>query len=381
VQTWTTLRELRRLAPETLAVVPRWWREPTRFQEVGARHLLRPAVGKLARFYRTTLWSYLERSLFAAMTAGVALVEALKGRAVKVAYVRDTVVAAWWAAVWGKALRIRVVYEAHDLEGRNPSRAKEAWAQGLIRAMDEAALRRSARVVSLTEEFRRLLQEEGRRGSDEVEVIPDAFDESAFRPGDRAAARAGLGLPSGAPLLVYAGLTFAYRGLELLLRAVGSLRSSHPDLLAILVGGRPAETTALREEAERLGLGTAVLLPGTHPQGELVRYLHAADVLVIPDTVSDVTASPLKLFEYLAVERAVVLPDIPALMEVLPRSVGYYFPRGDSSALAAAVACALRDPERPRREREGREAVLPHTYAARARRILEAARWAAGADR
>jgi glycosyltransferase involved in cell wall biosynthesis len=103
-------------------------------------------------------------------------------------------------------------------------------------------------------------------------------------------------------------------------------------------------------------------------------WLQAADVLVIPDTVTDVTASPLKLFEYLAVERAVVLPDIPALREVLPEEVGYYFPRGDGAALAAAVLHALEDPARPRRERAGREAVLPHTYAARAQRILAAAR-------
>ena len=80
VQTFSTLRELRRLAPDLLAIVPRWGGEPSRFTEVGVVHLLRPAVGKLSRLYRTTLWSYLERSLFAAMTAAYALGSALRGR-------------------------------------------------------------------------------------------------------------------------------------------------------------------------------------------------------------------------------------------------------------------------------------------------------------
>lgn len=373
VQTWSTLRELRRLAPQTLALVPRWWGEPTRFAEVGAVHLPRPALGKLSRFYRSTLWSYAERSLFAALTAAVALGERLRGRALRVAYVRDTVAAFWWASVFGRLLGVRVVYEAHDLESRNPSRAKEAWAQGLVRRLDAGALGSSARVVSLTEDFRRLLVDEGRRRPADVTVIPDAFDETVFRPGDREAARADLGLPASARIAVYAGLTFAYRRLELLLEAVARLRERGIDLRAVLVGGRPAEIRALREEAGRLGLSEAAVFTGAMAQDAVVRYLQAADVLVIPDTVTDAAASPLKLFEYLAAARAVVLPDLGALREILPPQVGYYFRRADAGDLAAALERALNDPDRQRREAAGREAVLPFTYTERARRILAVA--------
>ena len=370
VQTWSTLRELRRLAPRTLAVVPRWWREPTRFAEVGARHLLRPAIGKLSRIYPSTLWYYAERSIFAAMTAVVALLAGLRGRWFEAVYVRDTVAAFWWAVVFGPALGIPVVYEAHDLESTNPSGAKEPWAQGLVRGLDEGALRQSAHVVSLTEEFRRQLAEEKLRLPEEVTVIPDAFDDEVFRPGDLAGARAALGLPLDARIVSYAGLTFAHRGLHLLLEAAAELRALHPELRVVLVGGRGGEIRALRELADRLNLGEAVLLTGPRPQAQVVRYLQAADVLVIPDTVSVVTASPLKLFEYLACERAVVVPDIPALAEILPRDVGYYFRRGDASALAAALERALVDPDRGSRAAAGEASVRHHTYAARARRIL-----------
>ena len=370
VQTWSTLRALRRLAPQTLALVPRWFAEPTRFSEVGARHLLRPAVGKLSRLYRTTLWSYAERSLFAAMTAAVALSLGLRGRWLDVVYVRDTVAAFWWAVVFGKMLRIPVIYEAHDLETRNPSRAREAWVQRPLHEMDRLALAQSARVVSLTLDFRRLLAELGLRPPAEVAVIPDAFDDEAFRPGDRAAARRALGREGAYPLVVYAGLTFSYRRLELLLDAVATLRSRHPGLRVILVGGRPGEIEALRLHALSLELADTVELTGPRPQTEVLRFLQAADVLAIPDTVTDVTASPLKLFEYLATARAVVLPDLPALQEILSPQTGYYFRRGDATDLAAALHLSLTDPDRPRRERAGHEAVLPYTYEARARSVL-----------
>ncbi len=370
IQTWTTLRELRQIAPDTLVIIPRWLREPSRFSEVGAIHLPRPAIGKLSRLYRSTLWYYAERSAFAAMSAAVVWWQRRMGRPIQAVYIREVIGAGWWSAVWGPLLGIPVVYEAHDLESWNPSRAKERWAQPLLNLLDRVALRRSAAVASLTEDFRRLLDRIGWRSPADVAVIPDAFDQFMYAPGDRAAARQQLGLPATAPVIVYAGMTFSYRGLERLVDAFAALQADHPGALLLFVGGRPAEIARFQAQAEALGLGAAVRFVGPQPQSATPAYLHAADVLVIPDTVTDVTASPLKLFEYLAVERAVVLPNIPALAEVLPAAVGYYFQRGDTLALEQALRTALADPQRSEREQAGRRCVAEHTYTARAQRIV-----------
>jgi glycosyltransferase involved in cell wall biosynthesis len=367
------LRELRRHAPSTLAFVPRWLGEPTRFGEVGARHLPRPAIGKLSRLHRSTLWYYGERALFAAMTAAVVGWEQLRGRPVQAVYVREVICAGFWTALWGPLLGLPVIYEAHDLESWNPSRAKERWAQPLLHLLDRVALGRSAAVVSLTEDFRRLLARMGWRNPDQVAVIPDAFDDRQIAPGDRAAARRTLGLEVDAPLIVYSGMTFSYRGIDRLIEAFARLRAEAPGARLALVGGRPAEIAQLRGQAAGLGLDGTVRWAGQLARDAIPPFLHAADVLVIPDTVTDVTASPLKLFEYLAAGRAVVLPDIPALAEVLAPEVGYYFRRGDTAALAAALRAALADPRRPEREQAGRIAVAHHTYAARAADILAVA--------
>jgi glycosyltransferase involved in cell wall biosynthesis len=370
IQSYTTLRVLRELAPATLALVPRWPGEPSRFGEVGARHLIRPAVGKLSRLHRSTLWYYAERSIFAAMTAAAVVGEQLRGRPIHVVYVREVICAGWWAAVWGPLLGLPVIFEAHDLESWNPSRAKEQWAQPLLHLLDRIALTRSQALVSLTEDFRRLLARMGWRAPEHVAVIADAFDDHQVAPGDRAVARLQLGLPQDAQLVVYSGMTFAYRKLDLLLDAFARLRQQLPQAQLVLVGGRPTEIAQLRAQAAALGIEQAVTCAGQLPQEQIVPYLQAADALVIPDTVTDVTASPLKLFEYLAAGRAVVLPDIPALAEVLPPAIGYYFQRGDAGALAQALTAALTDPQRPEREQAGLVVIAPHTYAARAERIL-----------
>jgi len=368
LQTFTTLRELRARRPDTIALIPRWGREPSRFGEVGAIHLPRPAIGKLSRLHRSTLLYYLEHTAFACMTAAYL---APRRHAVEAVYVRQVVVAAWWAALLGPRLGVPVIYEAHDLETRNPSRARERWAAGVLHLIDRAALTRCSAVVSLTDDFRRLLATIGWRDPAEVFVIPDAYDERLFAPQDRAAARQTLGLPPTAPIVAYAGMTFAHRWLDGLLAAVARLRDVYPTVTLVLVGGREAEREALRAEARRMGLPSEALwLVPPQPQAAVAAYLAAADVLAIPDTVTDVTASPLKLFEYLALGQPLVLPAIPALHEIVPPGLCHSFARRDLNGLSAALRAAFAAAPDAAGAAARRALAAEHTYGRRAERII-----------
>ena len=367
IQTWTTLRELRRLRPDTLVLIPRWLREPSRFGEVGAVQLPRPAIGKLSRLHRTTLLYYLEHSAFAWMCACYLLWERLRGRQYDVVYIRQIVCAAWFAGLLGWLLGVRVVYEAHDWETRNPSRAKERWAAGLLLLLDRVALTRSTAVVSLTDHFLRELALVGWM-PEQTAVIPDAFDPLIYQPRERDAARTRLGLDAQALLVVYAGMTFSHRGLDRLVQAFADAAIDGSRLL--LVGGRPREIAALAAQIERLGLGASVALTGPQPQSVVADYMAAADILAIPDTVTDITASPLKLFEYMAMARPIISVDLPALREVLDERAARFVRRGDVADLRDALL-ELAD-DRERRTEMGAAALHqsgPWTYAARAERI------------
>jgi glycosyltransferase involved in cell wall biosynthesis len=381
LQTYTTLRELRAVRPDTLAIIPRWWREPSRFHDVGALHLPRPAIGKLSRLHKSTLLYYLEHTAFAWMTAAVVGAQRTRVEAV---YVRQAICAAWWAGVLGPRLGVPVIYEVHDLETRNPSRAREAWAEGLLHLIDRVALTRATAVTSLTGDFQRYVAALGWRDPADVYIVPDAYDQRLFAPQDRATCRAALGLPAAAPVIAYVGMTFAHRWLDGLLEAAARLGKEFPGLTLLLVGGRDRERAALGEQARGLGFVvgdqpglsagspdsvTCLLIP-PRPQAEVVPFLGAADVLAIPDTVTDLTASPLKLFEYLALGQPLVLPDIPALHEIAPPALTWSFTRRDCAELAAALAAALRAAPDPTGSRARRAVAADHTYARRAERIL-----------
>ncbi len=376
VQTYSTVRELQRLIPGMRLVVPRWLRSPSVFSRLDALHLPRPAVNKLSKWVPWAGWSYIERTLFALMLAALLLVMRLTGRGYRVLYVRDVVCAAW-LAILRPLHGSRVIYEVHDLEAQHPSKAGK-WPRGswrrVLHWLDRSALLGSDHLVSLTEAFKQWVVLKRLRQESDVTVIPDAYDPAIYFPTSRDEARRTLRLPTEPAIVGYAGLTFAHRRLDLLVRAVAQVVESFPNVLLMLVGGRPEEVAEIRLLGRRLGIESRFVLTGQVSQVEAALYMNAADLLVIPDTVTRLTASPLKLFEYMAVGKPIVCKEMPALREVLSMSeagaevgAALYFREGDVESLANALLSVLQDSQLAARlAKRALARAEPYTYAARA---------------
>lgn len=378
IQTYSTVRELQKVLPGVRLVVPRWLRESSAFEELGALHLPRPAANKLSKFLPWAGWSYLERTVYSFMLLALLLAWRLTGRGYDALYVRDAVCAAWLALL--RPLHgSRVIYEVHDLEASHPSKASK-WPRAFWRRflpwLDRAALTRSDGLVSLTGAFKEWVVRRRLRQPGHVAVIPDAYDLDVYFPAHTDTARAELGLPVAVPIIGYTGLTFAYRGLDLLVRAFAQVRRQHPEALLVLVGGRQHEIEELKQLVRACRLpAESVRFPGQVPQPVSAKYLNASDVLVIPETVTVMTASPLKLFEYMAVGKPIVCKDMPALREILDGDSAVFFEAGNIEALAEGIARVLDDPQAGMRlGLSALERSAGYTYRARAEKIAEVVR-------
>jgi glycosyltransferase involved in cell wall biosynthesis len=159
-----------------------------------------------------------------------------------------------------------------------------------------------------------------------------------------------------APLAAYAGHLYAWKGVDVFLRALAQA----PDVAALIVGGHEAEPDLARMKAlaRDLGVAARVTFTGLLPPPVVAETLRRATMLVLPNPASAISTrftSPLKLFEYLAAGRAIVASDLPAIREVLTDGAdALLVPPGDAAALARALARLAADA--PLAERLGRAA-------------------------
>jgi len=372
VQTYSTLRELQQVDPECKAFIPRMTQEATPFAQLNVTFIPRIGIGRLSRLYQSTLWYYLERTAFVWVVFALLWWAKLRGRGYDVIYVRE-VICAFWLSQWApRLLGAQVIYEIHHLESTNHSRPKERWAQALVERIDRITLTRPARIVSLTDTFRSELVAAGWRSSNEIAVLPDAYNDAIYHVQPQAEARSELGLPAAPTILItYAGLTFAYRNLELLIQAFATL-PAHMQAQArlVFVGGRPKEVAELHAQCATAGITAAVTFVPVQPQAVVARYLAASDILTIPGTVTDSTASPLKMFEYMAMGRVLVCPDMPALREIVADDGACLFTRGSMADLSRVLQQLIQDPFlREHIAQRALTLVAPHTYRQRAQTL------------
>jgi glycosyltransferase involved in cell wall biosynthesis len=164
-------------------------------------------------------------------------------------------------------------------------------------------------------------------------VIPNAYRDELFRrlPGIERTED-----------LVFLGRLVSDKGVDLLLDALALLAEEglHPGLSVI--GGGP-EATALREQAERLGLAGQVRFLGVRTGEELVEILNRHRILVVPSRYHEPFG--IVALEGIACGCVVVGSEGGGLKDAIG-PCGDTFRNGDTEDLARVLGERLRHPER-----------------------------------
>lgn len=177
-----------------------------------------------------------------------------------------------------------------------------------------------------------------------IRIVPNAVDDAVLKVADISAAdaRAHLGLPREGFWAGSVSSLVDYEGFDVLLEAVARCRASGADVRCLLVGDGVSRA-GLEARAAELGLGTeACVLPGRVPPQEALAWYQALDLFCVPrrDTPVCRSVTPIKPFTAMALGRAVLVSDLPALREVAACGEGAVFPAEDVVALATALTSA-----------------------------------------
>lgn len=221
------------------------------------------------------------------------------------------------------------------------------------RDVETACMQRATAVVTLSETMKQDILGRGGIDPDRVIVVPNGVDVDRFVPGPRDEALAS-SLGIGDEVVVgYISSLVAYEGIDTLITAVARLRERGRRVRLLIVGDGDAART-LRVTARQLGLledGTAIFT-GRVPHAEVDRYYRTIDVFVVPRTNDRVSqlVTPLKPYEAMSMEKAMVVSGVPALLEIVREGeTGRSFAPEDPDALAAVLDELIDDPEQRRR--------------------------------
>ena len=229
-------------------------------------------------------------------------------------------------------------------------------AQGMLTPDSEAyrqqheqhvnAMRQADAVVTLSEVLKAECIREGVE-EDKIGVVPNGVAVEQYAPKNRSGELANrLGIKSGDVVLGYIGLVRSLEGLRLLLQACEVLRGRYANLKVLIVGGG-RDLPALQREAHERGLADMVIFTGEISHDQIAAYYAMLDVLVIPRTRSRVTelVTPMKPYEAMAMEKAVVVSDVAALTEVVTDGeTGRVFVADDVESLTQTCAELIENP-------------------------------------
>jgi len=169
---------------------------------------------------------------------------------------------------------------------------------------------------------------------------------NAIRPGQESMStlrltRESIGLPMDAFVVGFVGSIFPWHGVDLLVDAIGTLRSSGHKVVGLIVGDGQT-VHELKSRASAQGVADAIVWTGEVEHHDTWEYSRLADCLVMPR--SNTYGSPIKLFEYALAKRPVIAPKNGPVSEVMEDGVHGLLIEPEVSQLAAAILMLLSDP-------------------------------------
>lgn len=196
-------------------------------------------------------------------------------------------------------------------------------------------LRRAAGVVVINKIIREEIAAVFSIEAKEIAVHPNGIDAAFFSQGvSRADARTALRIPRDGAIAMYAGKCYPWKGLDALVIAAAASPSVH----FYLAGGTRDE---LATAAGVGAISANITAVGHQPYRMIPVWLAAADILILTGTrrnnYSYLHTSPMKIFEYMAAGRPMVVPDTPAVREVVSEREAFFYTPDDGIDLANKI--------------------------------------------
>ena len=248
-----------------------------------------------------------------------------------------------------KLFRIRLVTElngivADEMKIRKHGDKCSLW---VIDKIERFNIPKSDKIITPTSRSKIVLQEEYGVPENKIAVIPNGANTDMFQPMNATEARRELGLHQSNRYVCFVGAFNAWSGIDYLIRSVPLVLQECSDTRFILVGDGQMKQQLI-ELVEPVGVVDKVIFTGMVPYQDTPLYMNASDVCVYPEAKNfrneRIGGSPLKLHEYMACGKPVVVGNIAGVSDdIVDADSGIVVNPRNEDEMARAIITLLKN--------------------------------------
>ena len=224
--------------------------------------------------------------------------------------------------------------ERVDMEGKS-------LLLGKAKKKEQQQIQQTSRLVVVSSALKAYAEKISKGAAVKTVITPNAI-RSGFEPPSPEsiqAKRAALGIAENSTVVGFVGSIFPYHGVDRLIQSFSDLAKKRETHLLIVGDGAVLED--LKRMSVELGLEGKVTFTGKVPHDQVFEHIGVMDITVM--ATSNWYGSPVKIFEYGAMKKAIVAPDVSPVRDVMTDQENGLLVNDSKEELSAAIATLMDD--------------------------------------
>jgi glycosyltransferase involved in cell wall biosynthesis len=227
------------------------------------------------------------------------------------------------------------------------------------------------KTVVVSSAMKKYLVEKTNVDPDKILVVANAVNPSHLKPSEehQQEISARYELNSEHVVFGFVGSIFPYHGVDLMIESFATIEREYKEVRMLIIGAGEI-LPDLQHRALELGLEKKIHFTGNVPHQKVYDYLSLMDIAIMAR--SNWYGSPVKIFEYGAMRKAIIAPNVVPVQDVMQHRVHGLLIEASTEALTQSMRFMLQQPEERTRLADSfyKKVMEEHTWEMVAKQIL-----------
>ncbi len=244
---------------------------------------------------------------------------------------------ALWAASKTKVPLILEVNSPYSIQKRQ---WEKVYFPGLSEMGERKIFNKAPHIIVVSSPLKKIVMEYG-VPADKITVLPNGTDVQRFNPAlEVADLRKELKI-EGKTVIGFVGILRRWHNIDKLIDILEKMDLKKQNAVMLFLGDGPSYRE-LKEYNDERGNTETIKFLGRIAHSEIQRYVALMDIAVSPHATP--YSSPMKILEYMAMEKAVLAPDMPNITDLIDHDkTGVLFTPDDADSLKKQLVKLIRD--------------------------------------